>query len=490
MRVCGEIQNENRITQLFETDSPFFNGLSVLLATYDERARSSRLEFVLSEIHPTACERARKTFDLAAVYDNSFVEIFFPPDAASMGKRFQLDIWSVDAESGNAATVYLTTGEQRIAGHLSCRANGTVGAHDGIIAKLSYAPPTSEYSVPPNLEISLVSQCNLNCVHCISRETRKTVNHLDDRLRSQIEGWASDGKLHSAYTDFSGDVFWADSRFGNELDFFIGLDVPFHIDTNGTHVTRKALAKVFRSKVTSINVSIDAADAPTYARIRRGSPPLRKIFENMAMIKEVRDESGRTDVPLSASFVAMMSNIVELPRFIKRVADAGFDDVRTIHVQAHNREMIWESLWHYQELFNSVREQAIAAAEEASVRLFIDRAFEPHSEHEGTSLCRLPWNAAYVLANGDVLACCIPGLKMGNLHEESMEAIWNGAAYRELRRTVNSDERLDACRACPFNRKTNNPLSYMPILARREGGSRAGAVDKSVLASAMLAGKR
>ena len=80
----------------------------------------------------------------------------------------------------------------------------------------------------------------------------------------------------------------------------------------------------------------------------------------------------------------------------------------------------------------------------------------------------MPWNAAYLLANGDVLACCIPGLKMGNLHEQSMEAIWNGEAYRELRRTVNSDERPSTCRACPFNREINNRLSYMPVLARGE----------------------
>lgn len=465
MRICGEILPGARVSQKFEAQSSYFNGLSILIATYDEAARSSHLELELFQVKPAYVSCARRTVDLAAVYDNSFVEIFMPPDAESAGKVFELVTWSNDASPGNAATLYLTSQEQRIAGHQTCEAAGVTGPDDGIIAQISYAPPLSDASVPPNLEISLLSQCNLNCVHCISRETRKTVNRLSPNVRTELKNWADEGRLQTTYTDFSGDVFWAESRFGGELDFFINLDIPFHIDTNGTHVSEESLKRCFSSKVTSINVSIDAAEPATYRAIRRGSPPLKTIFSQMKLIRRMRELAGRSDVRLSASFVLMKSNITELPKFVRLVAKAGFDEVRTIHLQAHNYEMVDESLWHHQQLFNDTRVQAIAAAKEAVITLFIDRAFVNHADQEGTSLCKMPWNAAYLLANGDVLACCIPGLKMGNIHRASMEEIWNGEAYQELRRTVNSDERPSACRACPFNRKTNNPLSYMPILA-------------------------
>ncbi|WP_163365285.1 hypothetical protein, partial [Enterobacter asburiae] len=79
-------------------------------------------------------------------------------------------------------------------------------------------------------------------------------------------GWAQAGLLQTTYTDFSGDIFWADQRFGGELAFMIGLAVPFHVDTNATHLTREAIDRLLASKVTSVNVSIDAAETATYQR--------------------------------------------------------------------------------------------------------------------------------------------------------------------------------------------------------------------------------
>lgn len=66
-----------------------------------------------------------------------------------------------------------------------------------------------------------------------------------------------------------------------------------------------------------------------------------------------------------------------------------------------------------------------------------------------------------MLGNGDVLACCVPGLKMGNLHENTMEEIWNGPRYQELRWSVNSPNPPPSCRTCPFVRDINDPDSYL-----------------------------
>jgi radical SAM protein with 4Fe4S-binding SPASM domain len=255
---------------------------------------------------------------------------------------------------------------------------------------------------------------------------------------------------------------WADKRFGGELDFLIGLSVPFHVDTNGTHVDLETADRLFVSKVTSINVSIDAARNETYRRIRRGAPHLDKIFEHMRILYERRALAERFDVKLSAAYVLMKSNLDELPEFVRRVHEVGFEAVRVSHLQAYTPDMDEESLWWAQKDFNKVRSEAVKQADELGIILYIDRPFQDRADRVGTSFCALPWNGAYLLGNGDVLACCVPGLRMGNLHEQSMEEIWNGPRYQELRRTVNSNERPAACMACPFHRKTNNPFSYMP----------------------------
>jgi radical SAM protein with 4Fe4S-binding SPASM domain len=79
----------------------------------------------------------------------------------------------------------------------------------------------------------------------------------------------------------------------------------------------------------------------------------------------------------------------------------------------------------------------------------------------GRKLCTVPWESAVVLGNGDVAACCVPGLVMGNLNESTMQEIWNGPRYRELRATVNSRTPLPPCAACPMFRHTDNPDSYL-----------------------------
>jgi len=52
---------------------------------------------------------------------------------------------------------------------------------------------------------------------------------------------------------------------------------------------------------------------------------------------------------------------------------------------------------------------------------------------------------------------------MGNLHENSMEEIWNGERYMDLRRRVNTPDAPAACRHCPRRRIGNNPGSYLPF---------------------------
>jgi hypothetical protein len=50
---------------------------------------------------------------------------------------------------------------------------------------------------------------------------------------------------------------------------------------------------------------------------------------------------------------------------------------------------------------------------------------------------------------------------MGNLTRNTMEKIWNGPCYRELRFTVNSAKPSPVCAACPMFRKSDNPDSYL-----------------------------
>ena len=210
-------------------------------------------------------------------------------------------------------------------------------------------------------------------------------------------------------TDFSGDLFWADHRFGGEIDFFTGLQVPLVVDTNGTHMTPEASRTLMRSRIRWVTVSLDAGTDETFRRVRKGAPSLAAVVANMRAIVAARREAGRTDVVLSIGFTLMRSTIAELPAVLQLCRDVGFDVVATRHLEAYTPDMAQESFWFDQAGFNHAREAGLALAGEMGVTLQMPRPFEPRPERRGHHPCPEPWRSALILGNGDVHVCCVPG---------------------------------------------------------------------------------
>jgi radical SAM protein with 4Fe4S-binding SPASM domain len=84
------------------------------------------------------------------------------------------------------------------------------------------------------------------------------------------------------------------------------------------------------------------------------------------------------------------------------------------------------------------------------------------------AVCTFPWYAMVVCADGTVTPCpqdFRAKMKMGNAATASLKEIWNGAAYRDLRRRFRTDvASLPLCRKCDrLHRKTVGgvPFQYM-----------------------------
>ncbi len=172
--------------------------------------------------------------DGRTILDNDLFPIFLPSAISSVENSiFKICFSSPNSTHRHAPTAWLHSGDRRIAGHICCALGEADQGDFGLMAELGYSPPLAECEIPRGLLISTITQCNLNCVHCISRTTRTSLNKLDLGTRKRIQQWCDEGKISMVVTDYSGDLLWADEKFGYELDFFTNLSVPFHIDTNG-----------------------------------------------------------------------------------------------------------------------------------------------------------------------------------------------------------------------------------------------------------------
>jgi radical SAM protein with 4Fe4S-binding SPASM domain len=310
----------------------------------------------------------------------------------------------------------------------------------------------------------------INCIHCVSAHSRKSAHRVGADVKSSIQEWVAQGKISALMSDYSGDLLWADHKIPGELDFVIGLGVPFELSTNGVHLDEERATKLLRSRMVSLNISLDAATNATFKRVRKGAPDLDFVLNNIRRIVEL----GDIITPLwpgmiTLSFALMKSNLHELVAFVKLADRLGIRGIITEQVKCYTDDMASGSLWFDKERFNVVREQAVSLAAEKGITLNIKDPFSSRPPQNGRRYCPEPWYAAVLVANGDVQACCVPGTKLGNINDESLESIWAGAKLREFRPAINSPSPPKACLSCPMLGTENNPGAYTPCRPNAPG---------------------
>ena len=77
---------------------------------------------------------------------------------------------------------------------------------------------------------------------------------------------------------------------------------------------------------------------------------------------------------------------------------------------------------------------------------------------EGMPWCEFLWRKTYVAIGGDVRPCCVFGSPVvGNLLQDSFEAVWNGEAYRQMRQRLVRGDPAPVCRGCTHIRTVTDP---------------------------------
>lgn len=333
---------------------------------------------------------------------------------------------------------------------------------DGLI----HSPGESPWRLPRALVVSPVTQCNLNCVHCISRSTRKTLSILPDGVWAEIEEAIRAAEIEHLACDYSGDIFHSTARRGPFLDRMVATGAALRIDTHANDLTDDVAETLLASKLFSLNFSLDAMHPDTYRKIRKGAIPHHEVLANIRRFME-KKYRRRPDVTTVLSFVLMRSNIAEFGEAIDFVVETGIDVLQGNHLMVFTDDMVEESLLldpaAYAARWAEIR--ALAEARGVTDRIRLPDPVSVAAPRRGHRACNFPYEAAVVLGNGDVLACCTPGSKVGNLAGTSLAEIWNGPAYRAFRARVNTADPPAVCDACPFYRFDNNFRSYVPGLS-------------------------
>ena len=344
-------------------------------------------------------------------------------------------------------------------------------------------------SRPSVIDLGLTIKCNLNCVMCFSRLMPQ--NDMDPEVVEKL----------IPYLPFAHTIRWNDAGeifASNRTPEFVELMKAHrpaigYISTNFLLVHRW-LGDIFDSGLTDISASIDAATKETFEAIRQGAK-WDRLLKNLELFNQQKAEKGGDLPRLSMVFVAMKSNIQELPEFVEFAHRHGAIAVHVLkmlptpkRLERTEQPAPGEELEHYRLALQKARELGLilehtffnnqTLLEEEARKAAADKPaptestpetceaeppsmpFEPLHRRDpfrGVSIpiCSAPWRELLVQTDGKVRTCCYSPRILGDLKTQSVAEIWNGPGFQEFRRQLLVRDFSD-CKDCPFLAKVHS----------------------------------
>ncbi|HEY7833675.1 MAG TPA: radical SAM protein [Ktedonobacterales bacterium] len=339
-----------------------------------------------------------------------------------------------------------------------------------IPARLAQPGEPGTLPLPRELYLESTNRCNEKCDQCprthLGREADRDLTYDEVRAISDQLPALDRVVLHGL----------GEPLMNPELPRIVahlrqrGAHVLFN--TNALLLNEKRGRALIEADLSELRISMDGATPATYARVRGvNEKALPHIAANLKRFTALQREMGATRPAASLWFTAMRENIEELPLVVD-LADA--TGVREVYVQrfiyfgkglaqedqalfarAHERELAIIRAAEERCRALGIRFRATGAASPAEYLARGERLGDEHAARPWAG-CQRPYTLAYITAHGNVYSCCFapfhPGRAserlLGNVFEQPLAAIWNGARYRAFRAAFESDSPWDQCAGC------------------------------------------
>ncbi len=194
---------------------------------------------------------------------------------------------------------------------------------------------------PSQIIVDVTEVCNLACVHCPHPDFKKSehysARYLEPELNAKMVDEVRDhGRGHTQYIRYTSEGEPLIHPRGYEMIEYAARNsgVFVTLTTNGTIMNEKRTRKLLDSGVHMIDISIDALEPETYARIRVNGDLTVTRANVLNLIRWIRQSGSSTKVVVS--FVEQQQNRHEAADFEKYWNDEGANQVviRRLHSSA------------------------------------------------------------------------------------------------------------------------------------------------------------
>lgn len=323
-------------------------------------------------------------------------------------------------------------------------------------------------SLPRIASIGLTLRCNLNCIMCFTQNMKK-FDMASEVLENVSQLFPT---LEEVRWNDAGELFAAkDCR--KYLNIINDVKIPKSYVSSNFKAVGKYMDDILGGGLTHLSVSIDASTADTYHRIRRGGN-FDGLLRNLEIFHTLKQQRGLKYPLLTLVFIAMKSNIHELPDFVDMAHrfdaveihvlkllpnPAGTDKTETIlleDLQPYYREAYARAVKYKIRLSHiAYTDEELLSKSTTSKQPIIDSALIGRQSHflfKGKPFCASPWTEMLIDVTGKVRPCCYHPKVLGDLNKDSVLDIWNNEEYQEFRRKILNQD-FTECHHCSWQHK-------------------------------------
>ncbi len=257
--------------------------------------------------------------------------------------------------------------------------------------------------MPEMLNIEVTSACQLHCVFCPRDDmTRKHGEMSLDLFQRLVDECAAQGTR--LWMHYMGDPLLHSGIF-DMLRYAKKAGIPsIGMSTNVLLLTKETSRKLIETGLDRLEMSIDALDAEGYKRLR-ADDRFDKVVAGARGFFDVRRKMDSPSPIVTLSFMNTPENRRDWPKITE----------------------MWASYLQEQDFVMAIDVHTFAGAIPAPA---------PAPNEPNRPPCPALWLSGLVLWNGDVALCSMDydgKGALGNLNDQSLEAIWNSETMNALR---------------------------------------------------------
>ncbi len=275
------------------------------------------------------------------------------------------------------------------------------------------------YQYPIKMDIEPTNDCNLNCITCARRQSRRKVGYMKISLFKKIIDDLKGKKIIYLTLHKDGEPFLHKQIF--EMISYVKTELTTYLNvtTNGLLLDKTKIQNILDTGLDDISFSVDAFHPETYKKIRR-TDALNMLIENINTLISLR--KGKRKPFIRLRFTIMKDNVNEVDKFKKywqgKVDHLSFDPYHTWSGNFTNR---------------------------SATNYLIPKRYP----------CSFLWYTFSISYTGIVTPCCVDykcAYPLGDLNKESIAQIWSSERLKKLRSAhiYSNYSEIELCKDCTY----------------------------------------